>query len=198
MSEERSVKAWIDDGGVLLCASAMCFACHREGKCVPMALVELDTIQSLTAQLAKMQQALNHSNTVCLDALDREKALTAQLGEAREALEESRDALLDVAPCYTCRSRKGVIECRPGECEENCYYANIARKGREVLSRTNSSALARYKAMEEVAKAVVEVKGDIANYCCMCACHDICDTCRVTRFRQALTKLQEVPHDPTD
>jgi hypothetical protein len=67
-----------------------------------------------------------------------------------------------------------------------------------LVKPTSSDALARYKAMEEVAKAVVEVKGDIANYCCMCACHDICDTCRVTRFRQALTKLQEVPHDPTD
>jgi hypothetical protein len=180
---------------------------------------EKPTIQSLTAQLDEIRGILGHPGTNKLpveasavdlvryahhqwletqhaaeqrtvDAESKADSLTAQLAEAARYATSLAVYLRDkfypeVTQWQPLNDLLGVL-------------SQIDNMIAGLVKPTSSDALARYKAMEEVAKAVVEVKGDIANYCCMCACHDICDTCRVTRFRQALTKLQEVPHDPTD
>jgi hypothetical protein len=108
---------------------------------------------------------------------------------------------------YPCKPKEFALTYEPASMEfqnshDAVHYLNmaeglleIAKAERDItiqaLSRTPSDALARYKALEGVAKASAEVKGDIANYCGMCACHDLCAACRVTRFLQALRALEE-------
>jgi hypothetical protein len=166
VSEERQVKAWIDDGGVLLCASAMCFACHREGKCVPMVLVEPGTIQVLTAQLA---EAARYATSLAVYLRDKFYPEVTQWQPLNDLL--------------------GVL-------------SQIDNMIAGLVKPTSSDALARYKAMEKVVKAVTAYREAKEEYTAE-ALEDepslwVELTSAEARADKALAKLQEVPHDPAD
>jgi hypothetical protein len=107
--------------------------------------------------------------------------LTAQLGEAREALD------VVVYDTDMKRNRWGLWS-----------------KCKQALSRTPSSALARYKALEELAKAVdsLECFDDLSQPILECGCTPenpgpFNEARR--RVHDAAKRLQEVPHaNPTD
>jgi hypothetical protein len=104
------------------------------------------------------------------------QSLTAQLGEAWEALEriqkEGREFYYNVGSSF-------------GD-----LAANMAK---QALSRSPSSALARYRAMEEVAKAA---KGLFAGLDWSWETRVTWD--RLGPLHEALHALREVPHDTTD
>jgi hypothetical protein len=114
--------------------------------------------------------------TVCpqcggTDKSDTIQSLTAQLAEARELLGEMAN---------------------PKRPQDHEYVRSMAAKA-VTLSLPSSSALARYGALEEVAN---ETSGIFHEHCGKCSLK--CDECRFRGIKQALAKLQEVPHGQPD
>ena len=81
---------------------------------------------------------------------DEATGLRASLAEVREREKRYREALLDVleayldiAPYHVCcgpAHQKRTVDCRPGECREDCYYANAARTAKKALHNEGEKA----------------------------------------------------------
>jgi hypothetical protein len=126
--------------------------------------------------------------TVCpqcggTDKSDTIQSLAAQLAEARDVIEAKDKALQSVFDWWTASN----IAAMPSPWRDWDAALKLAP------ALTSSSALARYKAMEAVAKAA---KGLFAGLDWSWETRVTWD--RLGPLHEALHQLQEVPHDPTD
>jgi hypothetical protein len=175
MSEERF---HTDHGCCVSCdiVDDGCAKCRELDRC-PGGLSYIN--KSLTAQLGEARAIIADLDSRLQTQVGLVNTFAVELGEAREALEELADLMDDV---------------RTDDYKPDSFTTQPARI---ALSLTTSSALARYEAMEEVAKVAkgLQVMPD----CAFEEARDVWGNTNANLYKQrfeavreALVKLQEV------